>query len=53
MRIKDKPNRIETTLIVKVVMEFYDDECSSETVRDCIEQDLEYAGVEVIDISIK
>lgn len=53
MRVKDKPNRIETTLIVKVAMEFYDDESSKETVRYCVEQDLEDAGVEVIDVSIK
>lgn len=53
MRVKDKPNRIEATLIVKVAMEFYDDEASKETVRYCIEQDLEDAGCEVIDVSIK
>lgn len=53
MRVKDKPNRIETTLIVKVAMEFYDDESSEETVRYCVEQDLEDAGIEVIDVSIK
>lgn len=53
MRVKDKPNRIEATLIVKVAMEFYDDELSKETVRHCVEQYLEDSCVEVIDVSIK
>lgn len=53
MRVKDKPNRIEATLIVKVAMEFYDDESSKETVRHCVEQYLEDSCVEVIDVSIK
>lgn len=53
MRVKDKPKRIEATLIVKVAMEFYGDESSKETVRYCVEQDLEEAGIEVIDVSIK
>lgn len=53
MRVLDKPNKIEATLIVKVAMEFYDDESSKETVRYCVEQYLEDSGVDVIDVSIK
>ena len=53
MKIKDKPNKIKATLIVKIEGEFYDDEASEETLRYCVEQDLEDAGFNVLDVSIK
>ena len=51
-RIIDKPNKIKAKLIVKVEGEFYDDESSEETLRYCVEQDLEDAGLNVIDVSV-
>ena len=48
--MKDKPNKIKAKLIVEV--EFYDDELSEETLRYCVEQDLEDAGLNVIDVSV-
>lgn len=50
MKVADKPNRVETILIIKVAAEFYDDEASEETIRSCVEQDLKDAGYEVIKI---
>ena len=49
---KDRPNKIKTKLAVEVEAEFYDDESSEETVRYCVEQDLEDAGLNVIDVSV-
>lgn len=50
--MKDKPNKIKARLTVEVEAEFYDDESSEETVRYCVEQDLEDAGLNVIDVSV-
>ena len=50
--MKDKPNKIKAKLLVEVEAEFYDDESTEETVRYCVEQDLEDAGLNVIDVSI-
>lgn len=50
--MKDKPNKIRARLTVEVETEFYDDESSEETVRYCVEQDLEDAGLNVIDVSV-
>lgn len=47
MRIKDEPNKITATMNLVVTGEFYDDEASEETLRYCIEQDLEDAGFDV------
>ena len=49
--IKHNPNKITATLKVVVTGEFYDDEASEETLRYCVEQDLEDAGFEV-DVSM-
>lgn len=51
-RIIDKPNKIKVKLIVEVEAEFYDDESSEEILRYCVEQDLEDAGFNVIDVSV-
>lgn len=53
MKVKDKPNKVRATLIVDIEGEFYDDESSEETLRYCVEQDLEDAGFNVIDVSVK
>jgi hypothetical protein len=45
--LKDEPNKITTTLKVVITGEFYDDEASEETLRYCVEQDLENAGFDV------
>lgn len=52
MRIKDKPNIIKARLIVDIEGEFYDDEATKETLRYCVEQDLEDAGFNVINVDI-
>lgn len=51
-RIMDKSNKIKVKLSVEVEAEFYDDESSEETLRCCVEQDLEDAGFNVIDVSV-
>lgn len=51
-KIMDKPNRIKAKLIVEVEAEFYDNESSEETLRYCVEQDLEDAGLNVIDVLV-
>lgn len=51
-RVMDKPNKIKARLTVEVEAEFYDDESSEETVRYCVEQDLEDTGLNVIDVSV-
>lgn len=48
----DKPNKIKAKLIVEVEAEFYDNESSEETLRYCVEQDLEDTGLNVIDVSV-
>ena len=50
--IQDNLNKIKAKLTVEVEAEFYDDESSEETVRYCVEQDLEDAGLDVIDVSV-
>lgn len=52
MRIKDRPNKVRAKLIIDVEGEFYDDESNAETLRYCVEQDLEDAGFNVIDSEI-
>lgn len=47
--LKNKVNKIKAKLIVEVEGEFYDNESSEETLRYCVEQDLEDAGFNVID----
>lgn len=51
-RIMDKPNKVKAKLIVEVEAEFYDNESSEETLRHCVEQVLEDAGLNVIDVSV-
>ena len=48
----DKPNKVKAKLTVEVEAEFYDNESSEETLRYCVEQDLEDAGLNVIDVSV-
>ena len=48
----NNPNKVKAKLTVEVEAEFYDDESSEETVRYCVEQDLEDAGLNVIDVSV-
>ena len=48
----NNPNKVKAKLIVEVEGEFYDDESSEETLRYCVEQDLEDAGLNVIDVSV-
>lgn len=52
MKIKDVPNKIKTRLIVDIEGEFYDDEATEETLRYCVEQDLEDAGFNVINVDV-
>lgn len=52
MGVKEKPNKVRAKLIVEVEAEFYDAESSEETLRYCVEQDLEDAGFNVIDVSV-
>lgn len=51
-RIMDKPNKVKAKLVVEVEGEFYDDKSSEETLRYCVEQDLEDAGLNVINVSV-
>lgn len=51
-RTMDKPNKVKAKLIVEVEAEFYDDESPEETLRYCVEQDLEDVGLNVIDVSV-
>lgn len=48
----NNPNKVKAKLIVEVEGEFYDDKSSEETLRYCVEQDLEDAGLNVIDVSV-
>ena len=50
--IKDEPRKVKAKLIVEIESEFYDDESSEETVRFCVEQDLEDIGYNVINVSV-
>jgi hypothetical protein len=51
MITKYEPNKVTATLKVVVTGEFYGDEVTEETLRYCIEQDLEDAGFDV-DVSL-
>lgn len=48
----NNPNKVKAKLTVEVEAEFYDNESSEETLRSCVEQDLEDAGLNVIDVSV-
>ena len=52
MRIKNTPNIIKARLIVDIEGEFYDDEATEETLRCYVEQDLEDAGFNVINVDV-
>jgi len=52
MKIKGTPNIIRARLIVDIEGEFYDDEATKETLRCCVEQDLEDAGFNVINVDV-
>lgn len=47
MNKKDKPNKVTAKLRVVVTGDFYDDDATEETLRYCVEQDLEDAGFDV------
>jgi len=53
VNVKDKPNKVRARLIIDIEAEFYDNESSEETLRYCVEQDIEDAGFNVIDVSVK
>ena len=48
----DTPRKVTATLLVEVETEFCDDESSEETVRYCVEQDLEDVGYNVLDVTL-
>ena len=50
--IKREARKVRAKLIVEVETEFYDDESSEETIRYCVEQDLEDIGYNVLDVSV-
>jgi len=52
MKIKYAPNIIKARLIVDIGGEFYDDEATEETLRCYVEQDLEDAGFNVINVDV-
>ena len=47
-----EPNKVKAVLRVEVTGEFYDEEASEETLRYAVEQDLEDAGFDDIDVSV-
>lgn len=51
-RVMNNPNKVKAKLTVEVEAEFYDNESSEETLRYCVEQDLEDDGFDIIDVSI-
>lgn len=51
-RYIDRPNKVRAKLIMDIEGEFYDDESTAETLRYCVEQDLEDAGFNVIDSEV-
>lgn len=51
MNVMTEPKKVTTVLKVVVTGEFYDEEASEETLRYCVEQDLEDAGFDV-DVSV-
>lgn len=52
MNVMNEPKKVTAVLRVVVTGEFYDDEASEETLRYCVEQDLEDAGFDV-DVSVQ
>ena len=52
MNVTNEPKKVTAVLRVVVTGEFYDDEASEETLRYCVEQDLEDAGFDV-DVSVQ
>ena len=48
----DNTRKVRTKLIVDIEGEFYDNESTEETLRYCVEQDLEDSGFNVIDVSV-
>lgn len=52
LTVKTPPSKVRARLIVEIEGEFCDDEASEETLRYCVEQDLEDNGYNVIDVSI-
>ena len=50
--LKNKVNKIKAKLIVEVEGKFYDNESSEETLKYCVEQNLEDAGFNFIDVSV-
>ena len=50
--MKDEPNKITATLKVVITGEFYGDEASEETLRYCVEQDLEDTGF-YVDVDVE
>lgn len=48
----DTPRKVTATLLVEVETEFCDDESSAETVRYCVEQDLEDVGYNLLDVTV-
>lgn len=50
--VKNESRKVKAKFIVEVESEFYNDESSEETVRFCVEQDLEDIGYNVIDVSV-
>lgn len=49
---KNEAIKVKTTLIVEIEGEFCDTESTAETLKYCVEQDLEDAGFNVIDIKV-
>ena len=49
---KNEAIKVKTTLIVEIEGEFYDNESTSETLKYLVEQDLEDAGFNVIDVKV-
>lgn len=48
-----KPKKVKATLLVEIEGEFYDNESTKETLKYCVEQDLEDAGFNVISVDLK
>lgn len=51
-RVMNNLNKVKAKLTVEVEGEFYDNESSEETLRYCVEQDLEDDRFNIIDVSV-
>lgn len=51
-RVMNNLNKVKVKLTVEVEGEFYDNESSEETLRYCVEQDLEDDRFNIIDVSV-